>query len=117
MDRIVQVHAVIYDCIEYDVLNRAYGLCVPNAPPARTVMIVQIEAGFEVMLDVTAPAQTRQAADMTHAKQAIEPCKPDGDVSRAPDLLLSPVIRAVDFVFLRGWRRSIRRLASRRTAQ
>jgi enamine deaminase RidA (YjgF/YER057c/UK114 family) len=39
---------------------------------------------------------------MTHAKQAIEPCKPDGEVSRAPDLPLSPVIRASDFVRLSG---------------
>jgi hypothetical protein len=57
MDRIVQVHAVIYDGIEYDVLNRACGLCVPNAPP---VMSVQIKAGFKVMLDVTAAAEARQ---------------------------------------------------------
>ena len=34
----VQVHAMIYDRIEYDVLNRAYRPYVPNAPPARTVM-------------------------------------------------------------------------------
>jgi enamine deaminase RidA (YjgF/YER057c/UK114 family) len=45
LDRIVQVHALIYDRIEYDVLNRAYRQYVPNAPPARTVMSVQIEAG------------------------------------------------------------------------
>jgi hypothetical protein len=47
---------VIYDRIEYDVLNRVYRRYVPNAPPARTVMSVQIEAGFKVMLDVTAAA-------------------------------------------------------------
>ena len=56
LDRIVQVHAMIYDRIEYDVLNRVYRQYVPNAPPARTVMSVQIEAGFKVMLDVTAAA-------------------------------------------------------------
>jgi 2-iminobutanoate/2-iminopropanoate deaminase len=44
------------DRIEYDVLNRVYRQYVPNAPPARTVMSVQIEAGFKVMLDVTAAA-------------------------------------------------------------
>ena len=42
--------------IEYDVLNRLYRQYVPNAPPARTVMSVQIEAGFKVMLDVIAAA-------------------------------------------------------------
>src|SRR5712671_7739557 len=36
LDRIVQVHAMIYDRIEYDVLNRLYRQYVPNAPPART---------------------------------------------------------------------------------
>ena len=56
VDRIVQVHAMIYDRIEYDVLNRAYRQYVPNTPPARTVMSVQVEAGFKVMLDVTAAA-------------------------------------------------------------
>src|SRR5262249_31461898 len=90
LDRIVQVHAMIYDRIEYDVLNRAYRQYVPNAPPARTVMSVQIEAGFKVMLDVIAATETRQAADMTHRKQAIEPRKPDGGVSRRSDLPLSP---------------------------
>src|SRR6516162_4831907 len=58
LDRIVQVHAMIYDRIEYDVLNRVYRQYVPNAPPARTVMSVQIEAGFKVMLDVIAAAET-----------------------------------------------------------
>jgi 2-iminobutanoate/2-iminopropanoate deaminase len=36
LDRLVQVHAMIYDRIEYDVLNRVYRQYVPNAPPART---------------------------------------------------------------------------------
>ena len=70
--------SMIYDRIEYDVLNRAYRQYVPNAPPARTIMSVQIEAGFKVMLDVIAAAETRPAADMTHPKQAIESRKPDG---------------------------------------
>ena len=60
LDRIVQVHAMIYDRIEYDVLNRVYRQYVPNAPPARTVMSVQIEAGFKVMLDVIAAAERRE---------------------------------------------------------
>src|SRR6478735_12009453 len=47
LDRIVQVHVMTYDRIEYDVLNRVYRQYVPNAPPARTVMSVQIEAGFK----------------------------------------------------------------------
>jgi 2-iminobutanoate/2-iminopropanoate deaminase len=54
LDRIVQVHAMIYDRIEYDVLNRVYRQYIPDAPPARTVMSEQIEAGFKIMLDVTA---------------------------------------------------------------
>ena len=33
LDRLVQVHAMIYDRIEYDVLNRLYRQYVPNAPP------------------------------------------------------------------------------------
>ena len=117
LDRIVQVHAMIYDRIEYDVLNRAYRQYVPNAPPARTVMSVQIEAGFKVMLDVIAAAETRQAADMTHPKQAIEPpnrmamCR-GGRTSR-----FHPPYERATLFFFRGWRRSIRRLASRRTAR
>src|SRR5215470_15850176 len=66
LERLVQVHAMIYDRIEYDVLNRLYRQYVPNAPPARTVMSVQIEAGFKVMLDVIAAAETRQRAAMMY---------------------------------------------------
>jgi 2-iminobutanoate/2-iminopropanoate deaminase len=56
LDRIVQVHAMIYDRIEYDVLNRVYRQYLPHLPPARTVWSVQIEAGFKVQLDVVAAA-------------------------------------------------------------
>ena len=54
--RLVQVHALIYDSIEYDVLNRVYRQYVANGPPARTVWTAQIEAGFKVELDVIAAA-------------------------------------------------------------
>src|SRR6516165_2853635 len=73
LGRLVQVHAMIYDRIEYDVLNRLYRQYVPNVPPARTVMSVQIEAGFKVMLDVIAAAETRQPAAMTYSRQVVEP--------------------------------------------
>jgi 2-iminobutanoate/2-iminopropanoate deaminase len=56
LDRLVQVHALIYDSIEYDVLNRVYRQYVANGPPARTVWAAQIEAGFKVELDVIAAA-------------------------------------------------------------
>lgn len=56
LDRIVQVHALIYDRIEYDVLNRIYRQYLPDAPPCRTVWSVQIEAGLKVQLDVIAAA-------------------------------------------------------------
>lgn len=56
LEKIVQVRAMIYDRIEYDVLNRVYRQYVPSAPPARTVWSVKIEAGFKVQLDVIAAA-------------------------------------------------------------
>lgn len=56
LDRLVQIHALIYDRIEYDVLNRAYRDYVPKPPPTRTVRSVRIESGFKVQLDVTALA-------------------------------------------------------------
>jgi 2-iminobutanoate/2-iminopropanoate deaminase len=56
LDRLVQVHALIYDSIEYDVLNRVYRQYVASGPPARTVWAAQIEAGFKVALDVVAAA-------------------------------------------------------------
>jgi len=89
LERLVQVHAMIYDRIEYDVLNRAYRRYVPVAPPARTVMSVQIEAGFKVMLDVTAAAHDRSAGS-TFPLQAIGP----------GNRLGSPAVRAGDFVFV-----------------
>jgi 2-iminobutanoate/2-iminopropanoate deaminase len=56
LDRLVQVHALIYDSIEYDVLNRVYRQYVANGPPARTVWTAQIEAGFKVQIDAVAGA-------------------------------------------------------------
>jgi 2-iminobutanoate/2-iminopropanoate deaminase len=53
---LVQVHALIYDSIEYDVLNRVYRQYVADGPPARTVWAAQIEAGFKVQLDMIAAA-------------------------------------------------------------
>jgi 2-iminobutanoate/2-iminopropanoate deaminase len=78
LDRLAQVHAMIYDRIEYDVLNRVYRKFVPNpnAPPARTVMSVQIEAGFKVMLDVIAAAERRMGAPTTLSREVIAPGKP-----------------------------------------
>jgi 2-iminobutanoate/2-iminopropanoate deaminase len=102
LDRLVQVHAMIYDRIEYDVLNRLYRQYVPNAPPARTVMSVQIEAGFKIMLNVIAAAETRQPPVMTYPRQVIEARTSDADKSRRLALPLSPAIRACEFVFLSG---------------
>lgn len=56
LDRLVQAHAIIYDSIEYDVLNRVYRQYVANGPPARTVWDAQIEAGFKVQIDALAAA-------------------------------------------------------------
>jgi 2-iminobutanoate/2-iminopropanoate deaminase len=54
LDRLVAVHAGIYDRIEYDVLNRVYRQYVPNGPPARTVWSIQIIDGFKVQIDAVA---------------------------------------------------------------
>src|SRR5438445_2959114 len=102
LDRVVQVHAMIYDRIEYDVLNRVYRHYVPDAPPARTVMSVQIEAGFKVMLDVTAAAEQPTGAPMTLSRDVIAPRNPAITAAQRSNLPLSPAIRAGDFVFLSG---------------
>lgn len=54
LERLVQVHAMIDDRIEYDALNRVYRQYVPNGPPARTVWSVQIIDAFRVQLDAIA---------------------------------------------------------------
>jgi 2-iminobutanoate/2-iminopropanoate deaminase len=56
LSRIVQIHALLYDRIEYDNFNRAYRDFVPDAPPARTVWSVQIQHGFKVEIDAVALA-------------------------------------------------------------
>jgi 2-iminobutanoate/2-iminopropanoate deaminase len=56
LGRLVQVHALIYDSIEYDVLNRVYRQYVADGPPARTVWTAQIEAGFKIAIDAVAAA-------------------------------------------------------------
>jgi 2-iminobutanoate/2-iminopropanoate deaminase len=52
--RLVQVHAMIYDRIEYDALNRVYRQYIPDGPPARTVWSVRIIDAFKVQLDAIA---------------------------------------------------------------
>ena len=56
LERLVQVHAMIYDRIEYDALNRVYRQYVPKGPPARTVWSVRIVDAFKVQLDAIALA-------------------------------------------------------------
>jgi len=56
LSRIVQIHCLLYDRIEYDNFNRAYRGFVPDAPPARTVWSVQIQHGFKVEIDALAAA-------------------------------------------------------------
>ena len=56
LERLVAVHAGIYDRIEYDVLNRVYRQYVSDGPPARTVWSIQIIDGFKVQLDAVAAA-------------------------------------------------------------
>ena len=56
LDNIVQIHAYIYDRIEYDILNRVYARYLPHLPPARTVWSVQMPYGFKVQLDAIAAA-------------------------------------------------------------
>ncbi len=56
LERLVQVHAMIYDRIEYDALNRVYRQYVPEGPPARTVWSVRILDAFKVQLDAVALA-------------------------------------------------------------
>ncbi len=102
LDRLVQVHAMIYDRIEYDVLNRLYRQFVPIAPPARTVMSVQIEAGFKVMLDVTAAGERRTGAPATLSREVIRSDEPALDVAGKSKPPLSAAIRAGGFVFLSG---------------
>lgn len=56
LDRLVQIHALVYDRREYDALNRVYRRYVPAGPPARTVWSVDIGFGFKVQIDATAIA-------------------------------------------------------------
>ena len=56
LDRLVQIHALVYDRREYDALNRVYRRYVPGGPPARTVWSVEIGFGFKVQIDATAVA-------------------------------------------------------------
>ena len=56
LSKIVQMHCLLYDRIEYDNFNQAYRGFVPEAPPARTVWSVQIQHGFKVEIDALAVA-------------------------------------------------------------
>jgi 2-iminobutanoate/2-iminopropanoate deaminase len=99
--RIVQVHAMVYSRLEYDVLNRIYRQYLPESPPARMVWQVVIESGFKVQLDVVAAAGTRNT-NMALTRQVIEPKNEKLNVSRNRGLPHSPGIRVGNFLFLSG---------------
>jgi len=101
LERIVQIRAMLYDRIEYDVMNRVYRRFASAAPPARTVWSVRLDAGFKVMLDVTALADTGRNAMSTN-KEIIEPRNPALNVSRNLGLPHSPGVRVGDLIFLSG---------------
>ena len=101
LTRIVQVHALIYSRLEYDVLNRVYRQYLPNNPPARMVWQVVIESGFKVQLDVVAAAGTGNNK-MALTRQVIEPKNEKLNVSKNRGLPHSPGIRVGDFLFLSG---------------
>ena len=99
--RIVQVHALIYSRIEYDVLNRIYRQYLPQHPPARMVWQVVIESGFKVQLDVVAAAGNGNKT-MALTRQVIEPKNEKLNTSKHRGLPHSPGIRVGDFLFLSG---------------
>ena len=99
--RIVQVHALLYSRIEYDVLNRIYRQYLPEHPPARMVWQVVIESGFKVQLDVVAAAGNGNTK-MTLTRQVIEPKNEKLNTSKNRGLPHSPGIRVGDFLFLSG---------------
>jgi len=101
LGRIVQVHALIYSRIEYDVLNRIYRQYLPQNPPARMVWQVVIESGFKVQLDVVAAAGNGNKK-MTLTRQVIEPKNEKLNTSKNRGLPHSPGIRVGDFLFLSG---------------
>ena len=101
LGRIVQVHALLYSRIEYDVLNRIYRQYLPQNPPARMVWQVVIESGFKVQLDVVAAAGNGNKK-MTLTRQVIEPKNEKLNTSKNRGLPHSPGIRVGDFLFLSG---------------
>ena len=98
LDRLVQMHALIYDSIEYDVLNRVYRGYVPDPPPARTVWTARSEAGFKLQLDALAAAAPRPAP--------AEPPALDRQIARATGSavanLASGIVRGGPFLFVSG---------------
>ena len=98
--RIVQVHAMIYSRLEYDVLNRVYRQYLPESPPARMVWQVVIESGFKVQFDVVAAAGSRNT-NMALTRQVIEPKNEKLNVSKSRGCAFAG-IRVGDFLFVSG---------------
>lgn len=101
LDRIVQVHAMIYSRLEYDVLNRVYREYLPESPPARMVWQVVIESGFKVQLDVVAATGNRHT-NMALTRQVIEPKNEKLNVSKNRGLPHSPGIQVGNLLFVSG---------------
>ena len=69
LDRLVQIHAMLFDRIEYDVLNRAVSrVRAERTARHRTVWSCRIESGFKVQLDAVAGGMT-MSRELIHAEE------------------------------------------------
>ena len=100
--RIVQVHAMIYSRLEYDVLNRVYRQYLRASPPARMVWQVVIESGFKVQLDVVAATGTGNT-DMALTRQVIEPKTKSSTSPRGAGCLIRPASGSATFCLCPEW--------------
>lgn len=97
---VLKVHVFLHSLLELEAFNATYARFFPDAPPARNVSGVVLNAGMKVEIDCVALADG--AATPPRARSMIEPKNPMLNNSRRGNRPHSPGVRAGNLIFVSG---------------
>ncbi|WP_068014843.1 RidA family protein [Rhodoplanes sp. Z2-YC6860] len=97
---VVKVHVFLHSMLEMEAFNAVYAKFFPDAPPARNVSGVVLNAGMKVEIDCVAVSDG--PATPARARSTIEPKNPMLNNSRRGNRPHSPGVRAGNLIFVSG---------------
>ena len=97
---VLKVHVFLHSLLEMEAFNSVYAKFFPDAPPARNVSGVVLNAGMKVELDCVALADGPTTPART--RSTIEPKNPMLNNSRRSNRPHSPGVRVGNLIFVSG---------------